>query len=59
MNFYILMGFYTVLVAAVLAGWVLNILNIIAFSGEITGLLVIQVIGVFIAPLGVVLGYVL
>ena len=42
------------------AGWVMNIINIAhADFAHITGLLVIQVIGIFMAPLGSVLGWVL
>ena len=41
-----------------LIGWIMNIINIIhADFAHITGLLVIQVVGIFIAPLGAVLGF--
>ena len=39
-------------------GWVWNIVKIVGSDfGTITGLLVIRVIGVFLAPLGAVLGF--
>lgn len=41
-------------------GWVMNILNIIAHISEpITMMLVLQCIGVVVAPLGAVLGWVI
>jgi hypothetical protein len=43
-----------------LVGWGLNVLNIIATENvDHVGLLVIQVVGVIIPPLGAVLGYVI
>lgn len=39
-------------------GWVWNIAKIVGSDfAQITGLLVMRIIGVFIAPLGAVLGY--
>ena len=39
-------------------GWVWNIVKIVGSDfGQITGLLVMRVIGVFLAPLGAVLGF--
>jgi hypothetical protein len=39
-------------------GWVWNIIKIVGSDfGVITGLLVMRVIGVFLAPLGAVLGF--
>jgi hypothetical protein len=41
-----------------LAGWILNLLAIAhANFNDINGLLIIRIIGVFIAPIGAVLGY--
>lgn len=37
-------------------GWVLNIMQI-AQSDHITGMIVVRIIGVFMAPLGAVLGW--
>lgn len=39
-------------------GWVWNIVKIVETDfGQITGLLVMRVVGVFLAPLGAVLGF--
>jgi hypothetical protein len=44
--------------AALAIGWVMNIVAIVNSNfSDITGLLVMRIIGVFIAPLGAVLGY--
>ena len=46
------------LAAAGMWGWVWNIIKIVGSDfGSITGLLVMRVIGVFLAPLGAVLGF--
>ena len=50
---------YTALVIATLYGWINNIVILAGSTFDpITGLLVLRAIGVFVAPLGVVLGYV-
>lgn len=51
--------FYLALIIGIVYGWIANIV-IIAGSNfsEITGMLVLRVVGIFVAPLGVVLGYV-
>lgn len=43
----------------IMYGWIMNII-IIANSNfsELTGLLILRVVGIFVAPLGVILGYV-
>lgn len=38
-------------------GWVMNLFDIANTCCEITGMLVLRVIGVFIAPIGAVLGW--
>ena len=39
-------------------GWVVNIIKIVGSDfGQLTGMLVMRCIGVFIAPLGAVLGF--
>jgi hypothetical protein len=49
---------WVVLFAVIQYGWVRNIITIIGSDfSHITGMLVARVIGVFVAPLGVVLGY--
>jgi hypothetical protein len=46
------------IVLALVVGWVMNIITLVdADFANITGLLVLRVIGIFIAPLGGVLGY--
>ena len=45
-------------IGAFMVGWVMNIITIAGSSfNDITGVLVLRVIGIFIAPLGAVLGY--
>lgn len=55
---YLIYGVWA-LIAVALIGWVMNIIEIIntGFSSEWTGMLVARVIGVFMAPLGAVLGW--
>ena len=44
---------------AAIVGWVMNIITIVGTPEfEFTGLLVGRVIGVFVAPLGAILGYI-
>lgn len=49
--------FWTAVLITLIAGWVMNILDIINHTGDVTGLLFLRVIGVFMAPLGAVLGW--
>lgn len=47
------------LVIIVLTGWIANICQIVsALHDPLTALTIFKVIGVFVAPLGVVLGYI-
>lgn len=40
-------------------GWIMNILTIAGSSfNDLTGLLVLRVVGIFIAPMGAVLGWI-
>lgn len=50
---------YLILLGAIIYGWIANIV-IIAHSNfsELTGMLILRIVGIFIGPLGVVLGYV-
>lgn len=48
---------YWIVVATLFIGWVLNIVQI-AKASALTGLLIVKIIGVFLAPLGGVLGLV-
>jgi hypothetical protein len=43
-------------VLAFIAGWILNIAGI-ANAEEITGMVLLRIAGIFVAPLGAVLGY--
>lgn len=48
----------TIIVIGGLIGWVLNIVTIAGSSfTPLTGLLVLRIVGIFVAPLGAVLGY--
>lgn len=50
---------YLALVVTSISGWVMNIITIAGSSFDsITGILVLRVVGIFIAPLGAVLGWV-
>lgn len=47
------------LIIAALSGWVMNIITIAHSNfGDLTGLLVLRVVGIFVAPLGAILGWV-
>ncbi|WP_378347402.1 hypothetical protein [Acinetobacter baumannii] len=48
---------YWIIVALVLIGWVMNIAQIIKMSG-FTGLMIIKIIGVVVAPLGSLMGWI-
>lgn len=53
-------GAITILVLAVagVIGWIMNIMAIAGSDfSNITGLLILRVVGIFIGPLGAVLGY--
>jgi hypothetical protein len=46
------------LIAGFIYGWVANIVSIVqAIDNPVTGMLVLRGVGVFVAPLGAVLGY--
>ena len=50
---------YILLMITVIVGWVLNIFAIVATVGDpINGLFILRVAGIFLAPLGAVLGFV-
>lgn len=53
---HVFIAFVTVVVIAVI-GWVMNIYSLVTAVGETTGLTVVRAIGIFVAPLGAVLGY--
>lgn len=49
--------FWVAVTIALCVGWVLNIFTIANSNLELTGIFVLRIIGIFIAPLGAVLGY--
>lgn len=56
MNFLIPLAFFGLWVAGII-GWIANIVAIFGSSFEpITGELVLRIIGVFVAPLGAIMG---
>lgn len=42
---------------AAIVGWVMNIITIAHDTGA-TGILILRIVGIFVAPLGAVLGYI-
>lgn len=51
--------FSAVLILALIGGWIANIVKLINSDfANMSGLIVMRVIGVFIAPIGAVLGFV-
>lgn len=48
---------YAVILIPMMIGWVMNIIDIINSDFELTGLFVVRVCGIFIPPLGAVLGF--
>lgn len=50
-------GFILLIFAMI--GWVLNIVKLIQCAGGgVTGMLIIRIIGIFVAPLGCIMGYI-
>ena len=45
------------LIIALVAGWIMNIIAIVQSEFIFTGMLIARIIGVFVAPLGAVLGW--
>lgn len=49
---------WLVIVVAAVYGWVMNIIQLYHSSfNDITGQLILRVVGIFVAPLGAVMGY--
>lgn len=42
---------------SVFYGWVWNIIDLVHMTGGITGIFVVRVVGIFVVPLGAVLGF--
>ncbi len=54
----VLMVVWISLLILAIGGWVANIVKLIGMDfGAITGLLIVRAVGIFIAPLGAVMGY--
>lgn len=51
-----LIAFYVLLAVALGYGWIENVVKIV-HGGETLALFVVRCIGIFVAPLGAVLGY--
>ena len=52
-----LMGIFGIILCFLgLGGWVMNIVELASMDG-FSGMLVLRVVGIFIAPLGAILGY--
>ena len=50
---------YLSLLILLLGGWVMNIVEIVNYDfASITGMIILRIAGIFIAPLGAVLGWV-
>lgn len=50
---------YIALIIALCYGWIMNIVAIAHSNfSDLTGLLILRVVGIFVAPLGTVLGYI-
>ena len=53
-----LIVFYLCLIVATIYGWISNIVAVVHSDFTVlTGMLVLRVVGIFVAPLGVILGY--
>lgn len=48
---------YFTIAALAIIGWVKNIIAIVGSDGTLTGMLIGRVIGVFVAPIGAILGW--
>ena len=50
---------YLTLLILLLGGWVMNLVEIVNYDfASITGMIILRIAGIFIAPLGAVLGWV-
>lgn len=57
-NSVILLLVYLLVVAVCCIGWIMNIINLFNTKNfELSGVIILQIIGIFLAPLGVVMGY--
>jgi hypothetical protein len=50
---------YLAFIVAIIGGWVMNIVEIANYDfASITGMIILRIAGIFIAPLGAVLGWI-
>lgn len=50
---------YLAFIGVIVTGWILNIVAVAhANLSDLTGMLILRIVGIFVAPLGVVLGYI-
>lgn len=47
-----------VVILVAVVGWVSNLMNVLQHNGDVTGMFVAQIVGLFIPPLGMILGFV-
>jgi hypothetical protein len=50
------LGFISIVILGC-TGWVMNIVQLIRWHGDVTALFIIKIVGAFIAPIGAVLGW--
>jgi len=51
--------FYLAIAIVFLIGWVMNIYQIVQmWGGEITAKFIVKIVGIFVAPVGAVLGFI-
>lgn len=51
------LAIWGVIVIAGFTGWIMNIVAVAHTCCEVSGMLVLRVVGIFVAPLGAVLGF--
>jgi hypothetical protein len=50
---------YLAFIVAIIGGWVMNLVEIVNYDfASITGMIILRIAGIFIAPLGAVLGWI-
>lgn len=50
---------YLAIIIALVYGWVMNIVAIAGSNfSDLTGILILRIVGIFVAPLGTVMGYI-
>jgi hypothetical protein len=50
---------YLAFIVVIIGGWVMNLVEIVNYDfASITGMIILRIAGIFIAPLGAVLGWI-